>query len=54
MHMNRRSVIGGVSALSLASSAWCGTGAAGPARRPNFLFLLADDWGWGSALPIDP
>ncbi|MDH7975323.1 sulfatase [Sphingomonas sp. AR_OL41] len=52
MTLTRRTAIGLLSSAAMAP----GVVAAPPParRRPNILFILADDWGWESARPIDP
>lgn len=47
----RRAFLAGASSLALATVA----GAMGkPARRPNILLIIADDWGWVSSRAEDP
>jgi len=53
VNKKRRTVIGGLSTLALAPSAalaaakGAGRAGAGQAGRPNIIFILADDLGWG-------
>jgi anaerobic selenocysteine-containing dehydrogenase len=39
----------GMGAAMVSGAAAAGAGAAGTAARPNILFALADDWGFGHA-----
>jgi len=47
INRKRRVVVGGLSTLALAPAAVLGAAAAKTAAKPNILFILADDMGWG-------
>jgi len=47
INRKRRTVVGGLSALALAPAAVLGAAAAKAGAKPNILFILADDMGWG-------